>query len=257
MNKADYLENQVKLIDVAPRGRDTVSKPHKNLFVVEDDVAIRDMVTTYLEKQGYIVTAMSSAEDMLRRLNRLRPDLIVLDITLPGQSGLDACRKLRADGDPIPIILLTARSEEVDRVVGLQMGADDYLGKPFSARELLARIEAVLRRSRFIPGIPEDGDRAIQIGETVFEPGSRSLSVAGELRMLSTVEYSMLLELVNNPKIPISRERLLTVTHTRGSTVLIRTVDVSVMRLRKLIESDPAIPRYIQTVRGHGYMFVP
>jgi two-component system, OmpR family, phosphate regulon response regulator OmpR len=234
-----------------------MSKPAKNLFVVEDDVAIRDMVSAYLEKQGYVVTAMASAEDMLRRLNRLRPDLIVLDITLPALSGLQACQQLRAEGDHVPIILLTARSEEVDRVIGLEMGADDYLGKPFSARELLARIEAVLRRSRLTPGIPEESDRIVNVGACTFQPSSRSLNLNGELRVLTNLEYSLLRELVNNPKVPISRERLLAVTHRPGFSVLSRTVDVSVMRLRKIIEPAPSQPRFIQTVRGHGYMFVP
>ena len=128
----------------------TEAKPY-HLFVVEDDAAMREMLASYLEKQGLAVTAMNSAEEFLRRIHRLRPDLVVLDVTLPGMTGLQACQKLRAEGDRVPIILLTARTEEVDRVLGLEMGADDYLSKPFSARELLARIRAVLRRQGGIP----------------------------------------------------------------------------------------------------------
>lgn len=231
--------------------------PH-HLFVVEDDPAMRDMLSAYLERQGLSVTPMSSAEEMMRRIHRRRPDLIVLDVMLPGESGLDACRRLRAEGDRVPIILLTARTEEVDRVLGLEMGADDYLGKPFSARELLARIRAVLRRTSSLPGVPAPSDREVRIGAHTFVPATRSLHAAnGELRVLSTVEYSILAELVANPHVPISRERLLSVSHTRGEELLARTADVAVMRLRKIVEPDPAMPRYIQTVRGHGYMFVP
>ena len=233
------------------------TKPY-HLFVVEDDSAMRDMLTTYLEKQGMAVTAMPSAEDLMRRIHRLRPDLVVLDVTLPGESGLQACQRLRAEGDRVPIILLTARTEEIDRVLGLEMGADDYLGKPFSARELLARIRAVLRRVSSTPGVPIAYEQDVAIGSHTFQPATRSLLGAdGSVRVLSTVEYSMLAELVTSPNVPISRERLLAVSHTREEVLLARTVDVAVMRLRKLVEPDPAVPRYIQTVRGHGYMFVP
>jgi len=233
------------------------TKPY-HLFVVEDDPAMRDMLGSYLEKQGMAVTAMASAEDLMRRIHRLRPDLIVLDVTLPGASGLQACQQLRADGDRVPIILLTARTEEIDRVLGLEMGADDYLGKPFSARELLARIRAVLRRVSSTPGVPIAFDREVSIGHHRFMPSTRSLHAHdGTTRVLSTVEYSMLAELVTSPNVPISRERLLAVSHARADVLLTRTVDVAVMRLRKIVEPDPAVPRYIQTVRGHGYMFVP
>jgi two-component system, OmpR family, phosphate regulon response regulator OmpR len=236
------------------------NKPY-HLFVVEDDSAMRDMVSAYLEKQGMAVTAMPSAEELMRRIHRLRPDLVVLDVTLPGISGLQACQKLRAQGDRVPIILLTARTEEIDRVLGLEMGADDYLGKPFSARELLARIRAVLRRVSTVPGVPIAFEQPVAIGSWSFQPATRSLvgqgALSGQLRVLSTVEYAMLAELVTNPNVPISRDRLLSVSHTRAETLLARTVDVSVMRLRKLVEPDPNVPRFIQTVRGHGYMFVP
>ncbi len=232
-------------------------KPH-HLFVVEDDAATRDMIGAYLEKQGLAVTSMASAEDLMRRIHRLRPDLVVLDVNLPGESGLEACRRLRAQGDRVPVILLSSRTEEIDRVLGLELGADDYLAKPFSARELLARIRAVLRRGPSTPGVPIDDEREVPIGRHRFVPATRSLlGEDGRTRVLSTVEYSMLAELVTCPNVPISRERLLAVSHTRTETLLARTVDVAVMRLRKIVEPDPATPRYIQTVRGHGYMFVP
>lgn len=234
-----------------------VARPH-HLFVVEDDTAMRDMLCAYLEKQGLAVTGMATAEELMRRIHRLRPDLVVMDVSLPGESGLQACQRLRAEGDRVPIILLTARTEEIDRVLGLEMGADDYLGKPFSARELLARIRAVLRRASHVPGLPLAQGGPVPIGQFQFEPATRSLvGPDGDIRMLSTVEYTMLVELVANPNVAISRERLLAVSHERAEHLLARTVDVAVMRLRKIVEPDPAAPRYIQTVRGHGYMFVP
>ncbi|MDE2080541.1 MAG: response regulator [Burkholderiales bacterium] len=233
------------------------TKPY-HLFVVEDDPAMRDMLSSYLEKQGMAVTSMPSAEDLMRRIHRLRPDLVILDVSLPGESGLQACQRLRAEGDRVPIILLTARTEEVDRVLGLEMGADDYLGKPFSARELLARIRAVLRRAGSTPGLPVAFDREVPIGPYTFAPATRSLHGSdGQVRVLSTVEYAMLTELVTNPNVAISRERLLAVSHTRAEALLTRTVDVAVMRLRRIVEPDASTPRFIQTVRGHGYMFVP
>ena len=228
-----------------------------HLYVVEDDPALRDMLCGYLEKQGAVVTALSTAEDMLHRIHHLRPDLVVLDVGLPGLSGLDACRQLRAEGDNVPIILLTARSEEIDRVLGLEMGADDYLGKPFSARELMARVRAVLRRAVVRPGAPVRQARSVRIGEFVFMAASRSLQRGTEVRSLSTVEYALLAELTAHPNVPVSRERLLAVSHTRKDAVLLRAVDAAIMRLRKELEPDPAMPRYIQTVRGQGYVFVP
>jgi two-component system phosphate regulon response regulator OmpR len=233
-----------------------MSKPY-HLFVVEDDASLREMLTTYLEKQGLVVTTMPSAEDLLKRIHRLRPDLIVLDVGLPGMNGLEACQRLRLEGDKVPIILLTARSEEVDRVMGLEMGADDYLSKPFSARELLARIRAVMRRAIAPPGLTSMQQPTVTIGEFVFSPATRSLHCGPEVRVLNTVEFALLAELVGNPGVPVSRERLLAASHGRGDTLLLRAVDTAVMRLRRLIEPDPSEPRYIQTVRGHGYMFVP
>lgn len=239
-----------------PTAIEGTGKPY-HLFVVEDDAELREMLVAYLEKQGLAVTAMASAEDMLKRMHRLRPDLVVLDVGLPRLSGLQACQKLRAEGDRVPIILLTARTEEIDRVLGLEMGADDYLGKPFSARELLARVRAVLRRSATPPGTPVGGSVPVRIGSFTFVPATRSLHRGSELRVLSTVEYALLAELVTNPGVAVSRERLLAASHTRSEQLLLRTVDTAVMRLRRLLEPDPAEPRYLQTVRGHGYMFVP
>ncbi|TDN58952.1 response regulator [Paraburkholderia sp. BL10I2N1] len=228
-----------------------------HLFVVEDEVVQRDMLCSYLEKHGLVVTPMATADEMLRRIHRVRPDLIVLDVGSPKMSGLRACRNLRAAGDRIPIILVMARCEEIERVVGLEMGADDCLSTPYPARELLARVQAVLRRSAFTPGAPRESSASIPIGEYVFDVAARSLRQGNNVRVLNTVEYAMLAELATNAGISVSRERLMAVSHSREDTVSLRAVDAAVVRLRKLLEPDPAVPRYIQTVRGHGYVFVP
>ena len=229
-----------------------------HFFVVEDDPALRDMLTAYLERQGVQVTPLGSAEDLLQRMHRSRPDLVVLDIGLPGASGLQACQRLRAEGDRVPIVLLSALGDEIDRVLGLELGADDYLVKPFSARELLARAHAVLRRMVNVPGVPLPGtQQVVALGTHLFHVASRCLQRGDEIRMLNTVEYALLAELTAHPGVPISRERLMAASHSRQDAVLLRAIDAAVMRLRKLIEPQPNLPRYIQTVRGHGYMFVP
>ena len=228
-----------------------------HLFAVEDDVALRDMLRTYLERQGRAITAMASAEELLQRMTHLRPDLVVLDVGLPRLSGLDACQRLRADGDRIPIILLTARGEEIDRVLGLEMGADDYLAKPFSARELLARVRAVLRRTSFVPNARQGTAPVVTIGEHLFQVATRSLQRGDQSRVLNTVEYALLTELTSHPGVTLSRERLMAASHGRSASFSVRAIDAAVVRLRRLVEPDPAVPRFIQTVRGFGYVFIP
>jgi len=229
--------------------------PH-HLYVVEDDQALRQMLSDYFLKQGLELTAMGSAEEMFELMGRSRPDLIIMDVTLPGISGLQACQRLRNAGDHIPIILLTARNDEVDRIVGLEMGADDYVGKPFSTRELLARARAILRRGALVAP-PSDVKKSVRIGEYTFVPASRSLHRGQEVRVLNMIEYALLAELTESPGLPVTRERLLAVSHAGNDGVLLRAVDAAIMRLRRMLEPDPASPRYIQTVRFHGYMFVP
>ncbi|WP_374593038.1 response regulator [Aquabacterium sp.] len=228
-----------------------------HLYLVEDDVALRDMLGGYLQKQGCAVTTMAQAEDMFRGMHAERPDLIILDVGLPGMDGLDACRRLRADGDEVPLILLTARGEEIDRVVGLEMGADDYLSKPFSARELLARVKAILRRAQQTRRGNDRDELSVPIGACVFWPAARSLQRGDETRVLNSVEFAMLAELVQHAGEPVSRERLREVSHAGEGNVMLRAVDAAIMRLRKSLEPDPARHRYIQTVRGRGYAFIP
>jgi two-component system, OmpR family, phosphate regulon response regulator OmpR len=227
------------------------------LFVVEDDVAARQMLSDYLCKQGFDVVVMGSAEELLLRIHRNRPDLVILDVSLPGMSGLQACKQLRHQGDRVPIILLTALTEEIDRILGFEMGVDDYLGKPYSPRELVGRVRAVLRRvglqSSSLSGSPE-----IPMGQTVFQPRARCLMWRdGRQMTLGSVDYALLSELATNPQVVISRERLLAAAHGNSHTFLPRTVDVAMMRLRKVIEPSPAEPRHLQTVRNRGYVFIP
>jgi two-component system phosphate regulon response regulator OmpR len=228
-----------------------------HFFIVEDDPTLRAMLSDYFAKQGLGLTAMASAEEMFKHIDKQRPDLIFLDIGLPGMSGLDACQRLRSMGDQVAIILLTARTDAVDCIIGLEMGADDYVDKPFSARELLARARAVLRRGRIVPTTPLGTEKSIRIGEYTFVPASRSVHRGQEVRVLNMLEFALLTELTTTPGQPVTRERLLAVSHTGKDAVLLRAVDASIMRLRRMLEPDPSSPRYIQTVRFHGYMFVP
>ncbi len=228
-----------------------------HVYVVDAERPSREALRSYLESHGLRVTTMDGAADLLRRMHRARPDLIVLDMALPGTSGLQACQKLRAEGDRVPVIFLSARDEEVDRVLGLEIGGDDVLGKPCSPRELLARVHAVLRRALVPPGLPMLAMSPVTIGRHEFDRATRCLRCGERLHVLSTVEYAVLAELVSNPGVAISRERLLAASHSRAEGLMLRAVDVAVMRLRKRVEPVPAQPRFIQTIRGHGYMFVP
>jgi len=228
-----------------------------HVHLVDAERAHRDGLARYLEAHGLTVTTMESAAELMRRMHRHRPDVVVMDAALPGLSGLQACRQLRGEGDRLPLILMTERNEEIDRVLALEMGADDVLGKPCPTRELLARVQALLRRANVPPGQPMLAMAPVRIGELCFDVASRSLLHEGRIHVLSTVEYAVLAELVANPGIAVSRERLLAASHGRSDGLLPRAIDVAVMRLRKRVEPDPARPRYLQTIRGHGYMFVP
>ena len=236
----------------------TSARPDK-LLVVDDDARIRDLLRRYLAQEGFDVVVADDGKALTRILLRERVDLIVLDLMLPGEDGLSICRRLRAAGDRTPIIMLTAKGEDVDRIVGLEVGADDYLGKPFNPRELLARIHAVLRRrpAHEAPGAPSTDNEIIHFGAFVFDLAARSLQRSGENIPLTTGEFAMLKALVRNARQPLSREKLAQLARGREFEPFDRSLDVQVSRLRKLIESDPANPRHIQTVWGVGYVFVP
>ena len=229
------------------------------VVVVDDDARIRDLLRRYLAQEGFDVLLAEDAKALNRVLTRETVDLIVLDLMLPGEDGLSICRRLRAANDRTPIIMLTAKGEDVDRIVGLEVGADDYLAKPFNPRELLARIHAVLRRrpSVEVPGAPSSDQEVITFGPFSFDLSLRTLQKNGEELPLTTGEFAMLKTLVRHPRQPLSREKLAQLARGREFEPFDRSLDVQVSRLRKLIETDAAVPRYIQTVWGVGYVFVP
>lgn len=229
------------------------------ILVVDDDQRLRDLLRRYLSEQGFNVFVAENATAMNKLWMRERFDLLVLDLMLPGEDGLSICRRLRGGGDDTPIVMLTARGEDVDRIVGLEMGADDYLAKPFNPRELLARINAVLRRRTplEVPGAPAQTNEIVHFGEYELDLGTRTLSKQGEQLALTTGEFSVLKVFARNPRTPLSREKLMELARGREYEVFDRSLDVQISRLRKLLEPDPAKPRYIQTVWGLGYVFVP
>ena len=228
------------------------------ILVVDDDVRLRDLLTRYLGEQGFEVAALPDARDLDRKLQRDPPRLLVLDLMLPGEDGLAVCRRLRAAGEMVPIIMLTAKGEDVDRIVGLEMGADDYLPKPFNPRELVARIHAVLRRDgdRAVPGAPvEEG--SVPFGRHTLDLAARTLSFEGKAVTLTSGEFSLLRVFAQHPRQPLAREKLMVLARGRDHELFDRAIDVQVSRLRKLVEPDPANPRYIQTVWGFGYVYMP
>ena len=233
-------------------------RPHR-VVIVDDDARIRDLLRRYLAQEGFDVLLAEDAKALNRVLTRESVDLIVLDLMLPGEDGLSICRRLRAARDTTPIIMLTAKVEDVDRIVGLEVGADDYLPKPFNPRELLARIHAVLRRRPPMeaPGAPSAENESVSFGPFVFDLGARTLHKNGEEVPLTTGEFAMLKALVRHPRQPLSRDKLAQLARGREFEPFDRSLDVQISRLRKMLEPDPAQPRYIQTVWGVGYVFVP
>jgi len=226
-----------------------------HILIVDDDGEIRNLLSAYLQKNGLRVTAVGDGKAMERALVAARIDLIVLDLMLPGDDGLTLCRQLRAKSD-IPVLMLTARSDETDRVVGLEMGADDYLTKPFSARELLARIKVILRRARSLPVNlqPEDLREARFAGWTLNTLHRHLISPAGVVVALSGAEYRLLRIFLSHPNRVLNRDQLVDLTQGREADPLDRSIDVQVSRLRQRLGDDPRDPVLIKTVRGLGYV---
>jgi two-component system phosphate regulon response regulator OmpR len=240
-----------------------MSELKTRILVVDDDQRLRELLVRYLGGEGYEVKAVFDAAAMDKQLARERYDLVVLDLMLPGEDGLAICRRLRGAEDARhstspAIIMLTARGDDVDRIVGLEMGADDYLPKPFNPRELLARINAVLRRRAPSgpPGAPAAGG-VYAFGEFSLNLATRTLTRAGKQIALTTGEFSVLKVLVQHPRQPLSRDKLMELARGREYGVFDRSIDVQISRLRKIVEEDPSHPKHIQTVWGFGYVFVP
>jgi two-component system OmpR family response regulator len=225
------------------------------ILVVDDDLEIRNLLGEYLRKNGYHATLVADGKAMWEALARGAPDLIVLDLMLPGDDGLTLCRKLRAEAET-PVIMLTARGEETDRIVGLEMGADDYLAKPFSPRELLARIKSVLRRARSLPrNLRADDARAIAFAGWRLDTVARHLiSNEGVITALSGAEFQLLKIFLSHPNHVLTRDQLMLLSKGREAEALDRTIDIQVSRLRHRLGDDPADPQIIKTVRGEGYV---
>ncbi len=230
-----------------------------HILIVDDDEEIRDLLRQYLEKNGFKVSTAANGRDMRLVLAREKVDMLVLDLMMPGEDGLALCRQLHsAGGNPLPILMLTARSDEADRILGLEMGADDYLTKPFASRELLARIRAVLRRSRMIPArlqVPEI-EPMLSFGSWRLDTRARHLLDAeGAMVFLSGAEYRLLRVFVEHPHRVLTRDQLLALTQGREAEVFDRSIDILVSRLRKRLRDDSREPAYLKTVRSEGYVF--
>jgi two-component system, OmpR family, phosphate regulon response regulator OmpR len=237
-------------------------EPLARVLVVDDEPDLRALLMRYLTENGYAVRAAQDGAQMARILAREPVDLVVLDLMLPGEDGLAICRRLRSAGETVPILMLTARGEAVDRIIGLEMGADDYLPKPFNPRELLARIQAMLRRrvmDREVSNVTTE--RSITFGAFHLDLQRRTLTKAGEALTLTTGEFQLLRALAANPSRPLSRDQLATLMSEDGRVrerdAFDRSIDVHIVRLRKVIEDDTTKPRYIKTVWGMGYLFNP
>ena len=222
----------------------------EHILMIEDDERLAAMVIEYLAEAGFRVTLKANAEDGLANLARERFDALILDVMLPGIDGFEACRRVRAVSD-IPMLMLTARGEPTDRVVGLELGADDYLPKPFIPRELLARIRAILRRHK-----PARGrDNVLRFGKLEIDKDARLVRVRGRELHLTSYQFALLLVLAEHPGRVLSREQLLDRMKAEPLEAFDRAIDVHVSRIRALIEDDPKRPRRIITVRGAGYVF--
>jgi two-component system phosphate regulon response regulator OmpR len=234
-----------------------VERSPANVLIVDDDSRTRSLLRSYLEEMGFRVFGAEDGSRLEHALETQKVDVVVLDLMLPGEDGLSLCRRLRGKGLEVPIIMLTARGSEIDRIIGLELGADDYLPKPFNPRELAARINAVLRRRHHIPGAPAELDASISFGDCQLNLSTRTLAKGGVNLSLTTGEFAVLAAFARHPRKPLSREKLMEYARGRDHDADNRSMDVQISRLRRLIEDDSVNPRFIQTVWGFGYVFVP
>ena len=236
-------------MDVDPAGQ--------RVLIVEDEPKLGQLLIDYLTAGGYQPHLLADGNQVLPYVHQTPPDLILLDLMLPGTDGLTLCREIRRFSD-VPIVMVTAKIEEIDRLLGLEIGADDYIPKPFNPRELLARIRAVLRRqANELPGAPSQEDAVISFGKFKLNLGTREMFREDEPMPLTSGEFAVLKALVSHPREPLSRDKLMNLARGREYSAMERSIDVQISRLRRMVEEDPAHPRYIQTVWGLGYVFVP
>jgi two-component system, OmpR family, phosphate regulon response regulator OmpR len=227
----------------------------QSILVVDDDERLRNLVRLHLESAGYRVTTVTDGRHLGRVIIEKEIDLIVLDLNLPYEDGLSLCRQLRSYSDT-PVLMLTARGDTVDRIVGLEMGADDYLSKPFSPRELVARISAILRRVK-AEASPRTDEGTFSFGKYTFDHQRMALTREGQPVLISVAEANLLSIFVQHVGQPMSRDALMVLSRGRHHEPFDRTIDVQIGRLRKIIEDDPARPRHLQTVWGKGYILCP
>ena len=235
-----------------------MQQQNNRILVVDDDPGLRDLLNRYLGEQGFAVAGVENAEDMDLYLADHGVDLLILDLMLPGEDGLSIAKRIRADSK-LPILMLSARSDDVDRIVGLEVGADDYLAKPFNPRELLARIRAILRRQHSAPGETAESEKhgSRKFGPFLVDLNTRTVMRDGEKIELTSGEFALLQVFLDHPNRVLSRDSLMDMLKGYDRSPFDRSIDVKVARLRRKIESDPAEPEYIRTVWGEGYLFSP
>jgi len=222
------------------------------LLLVDDDPELRELIGDYLTKQGFDVKTAGNGQEMDDVLQRHRIDLVLLDLMLPGEDGLSIAKRIKKT-EGFPIIMISAQGQDVDRIVGLEIGADDYLGKPFNPRELLARIRAVMRRTQ----MPPAGSETVEFGEFILDRKARRLTQAGDYVQLTSGEFDLLGILVDYPDTVMDRDKILDLLTGAERSPFDRSIDVRITRLRSKIETDPSSPAYIRTIWGRGYMFCP
>lgn len=230
----------------------------EEILVVDDEASVVEVVSLYLEREGFEVRQARDGREALAQLSRRKPALVVLDLMLPHVDGLEIMRRLRGEEEVVPVIMLTARSQETDRIYGLELGADDYVTKPFSPAELVARVKAVLRRAKGAPAAGEDGQQQIlQYGPLAIDPGKRLVEKDGEEVALTATEFNLLWFMARHPRQVFSRHQLLENVWGFSDYVDPSTITVHIRRLREKIEENPSEPQWLLTVWGVGYKFEP
>ncbi|QCP52566.1 response regulator [Trinickia violacea] len=232
-----------------------MDRPAK-IIVLDDEAELRNMLQRFLTQHGFEVRVVEDSRRLDRYLQREPYDLLVLDLMIGEENGLEICSRLRAEGQTLPILMLTAKGDPLDKVVGLETGADDYLAKPFLPRELVARIKALLRRQKIAAGDPTVTTQTVRFGDFSLDVGKQELMRAGERVEMHSAQMQLLVALASSPNRPVSRDNLMARARGREHEALDRSIDVQVLRLRQMVEADPSKPRFIKTVWGVGYMLI-